>query len=223
MEASAGGPFRYAAEECLTIIASWIPSILGIALRALLYRILIRGQGIFMIESGVRLRGMSFIEINEGVYIDRGSYLHGRPGGLRLGRGTRLMHGAVLHCYNFRGLERSGISIGKNCVIGINTVITGQGAVVLEDNVIIGPGVSIMPVNHNFGDASRPVREQGISGKGVHIGEGAWVGAGAIILDGVKIGKGAVVAAGSVVTQDVPEMSLAAGNPATVVRNWEST
>jgi acetyltransferase-like isoleucine patch superfamily enzyme len=63
-----------------------------------------------------------------------------------------------------------------------------------------------------------PIRGQDLTFAPVVIEDGAWIGAGSIILPGVTIGEGAVVGAGSVVTKDVPPMAVAVGNPAQVIR-----
>lgn len=204
--------------DTMVAAASYVPGLPGLAIRAVWDRLWIKGQGRFAMESGVRVLGAKYITIDDGVYLDQGVYLHGRPGELKIGSGTRLMSGATLHVYNFRDLADSGIRIGKQCVIGINSIITGQGMVVLEDNVIVAPGAMILPVDHNYSDATKPIRDQGITAKGVHIGTGAWIGAGAIILDGVRVGENAVVGAGAVVTRDLPARTLAAGNPAQVIK-----
>ena len=73
--------------------------------------------------------------------------------------------------------------------------------------------------NHVYQDTTRPISHQGITAQGIVIEDGAWIGAGAIILDGVRVGRNAVVGAGAVVTRDVPAYILAAGNPARVVRD----
>ena len=52
----------------------------------------------------------------------------------------------------------------------------------------------------------------------VHVGEGAWIGAGTTIIPGVKIGKWSVVGAGSVVTKDIPDGVLAVGNRCKVIK-----
>ena len=220
LSASSGGFLAYWMEELLALACGWVPTLLGIGLRAALYRLLIRGGGWFAAEAGVRIRGMKFIRIEDGVYLDRGVYLHGRPGGLELGAGTRVMQGAVLHVYNFRDLTGAGIAVGRECVIGFAAVITGQGRVRLGDQVIIGPKAMILPVNHRFLEGDRPIKEQGIEARGITVEDGAWIGAGAIILDGVRVGRNAVVAAGAVVTEDVPPQSLVAGNPAKLVKEW---
>jgi acetyltransferase-like isoleucine patch superfamily enzyme len=211
---TAAGWLKDAMVEC----AAWIPGLSGIAFRAFWDRLWIKGAGRLAIESGVRILGSRYVTIDDGVYLDRGVYLHGRPGGLALGSGTRVMQGAVIHVYNFRELENSGVKIGKNCVIGINSVITGQGGVDIGDHVIIAPGVMVLPVDHVYGDPERPVREQGITAKGIRIGSGAWIGARALVLDGVTVGENAVVGAGSVVTGDVPARAVVAGNPARPVK-----
>jgi acetyltransferase-like isoleucine patch superfamily enzyme len=97
-------------------------------------------------------------------------------------------------------------------------VIRGQGGVTIGDNVLIAPMVKILAVNHNYADPTRPVIDQGITGKGIVIEDGAWIGAGAAILDGVRIGKGAVIGANAVVTRDVPPRAVSVGIPAKVVR-----
>ena len=223
LSASSGGLFPYLAEEFLTLTCGWVPTLVGIGIRAALYRLLIQGRGWFVVEAGARIRGMKFIRIEEGVYLDQGVYLHGRPGGLELGAGTRVMSGAVLHVYNFRDLPGAGISLGRDCVIGLGAVITGQGRVRLGDQVIVGPKAMLLPVNHKFQAADRPIKEQGIEAKGITVESGAWIGAGAIILDGVTVGENAVVAAGAVVTEDVPDRTAVAGNPARRIKEWSGS
>jgi acetyltransferase-like isoleucine patch superfamily enzyme len=218
-QAESGGVFYYVVEELLKILFGWIPTFIGAGLRALFYRVLIRGHGMFFIENGVRICGMRYVELGHGVYVDRGAYLHGRPGSLRIGAMTRIMSGANLHVYNFRNLPGSGIEIGKECVIGMSAIITGQGKVQIGDKVIIGPRVLVLPVNHKYQDPSEPIKDQGISAQGITVEDGAWIGGGAILLDGVHIGRNAVVAAGAVVTRDVPDRSVVAGNPAQVIES----
>jgi acetyltransferase-like isoleucine patch superfamily enzyme len=128
------------------------------------------------------------------------------------------MHGAVLHVYNFRDLPRSGIRIGKNCLVGEYSVIRGQGGVQIGDRVYTSPYTQIIAVNHVFDDPNRPFIEQGITAEGIVIEDDVWIGSGAIITDGVRVGKGAVVAAGSVVTKDVAPHTVVGGVPAKVIR-----
>jgi acetyltransferase-like isoleucine patch superfamily enzyme len=97
-------------------------------------------------------------------------------------------------------------------------IVRGQGGVTIGDSVLIAPGAKVLAVNHNYSDISRPIIEQGITGKGIVIEDGAWIGGGAVILDGVRVGRGAVVGANAVVTRDVPPHTVVVGSPAKIVK-----
>lgn len=209
----------YLLQGLVTTLFGGIPGLPGIALRGLAYRAIMQLEGFVGIECGVRLRGARLIRLGRGVYLDQGVYLHGCPGGIEVGDGTCIMHNTELHVFNFRDLPHAFIKIGRNTFIGESVVIRGQGGVTIGDSVLIAPQVKILAVNHTYTDLSRPVMEQGITGEGIVIEDGAWLGAGAAVLDGVRVGRGAVVGANAVVTQDVPPHSLAVGVPARVVRN----
>jgi acetyltransferase-like isoleucine patch superfamily enzyme len=209
---------RYVLEQTLQALVSWVPTIVGIGLRALVYRLMLHMEGWAAIESGVRLRFANHIRLGHGAYLDQGVYVHACPNGVQIGPGTLVMHGAVLHVYNFRDLPHAGIRIGRDSLIGEYTVIRGQGGVTIGERVYTSPLVQIVAVNHVFDDATRPFVEQGITAEGIVIEDDVWIGSGAIITDGVRVGKGAVVAAGAVVTEDVPPHSVAAGVPAKVIR-----
>ena len=117
----------------------------------------------------------------------------------------------------------SKISIGANVVIRPSTFLfadpqVGGGEIVIEDNVLIGSGVHFYTNNHNFSNPNIPIIKQGYptpnSADGIRVEEGAWIGAGCIILPGVTIGKNAVVGGGAVVTRSVEAGVVVAGNPA---------
>lgn len=109
-----------------------------------------------------------------------------------------------------------GIRIGNNSGIGLNAYI--RGPLEIGNDVMMGPGVLILTVNHCFDNISIPIREQGSVVSGVKIEDDVWIGARVIILPGVTIGKGSIIGAGSVVTKDIPECCVSAGNPARVIR-----
>jgi len=209
---------RYILEQTVSSLFGWIPTVVGIAIRALGYRAILRMGGLVAIESRVRLRFASNIRLGRGVYIDEGVYLNACPGGIQVGEGTFVMHGSVLHVYNFRDLPHSGIRVGRGSLIGEYNVLRGQGGISIGDRVYTSPMVQILAVNHVFEDRNRPFVEQGITAQGIEIEDDVWVGSSAVITDGVRIGKGAVVAAGAVVTHDVPAHTIVAGVPARVVR-----
>ncbi len=221
MERQAASPARYLLEQLLFALVGWIPTVLGIGLRALVYRLILHMDGLAAIENGVRLRFCSHIRLGRGVYIDNGVYLHACLGGIEIGEGTFVMHHAELHVYNFRSIPHSHIRIGRNCLISEYNVLRGQGGITIGDNVYTAPLVQMLAVDHVYDDPTRPIIEQGITANGIVIEDNAWIGAGAIILDGVRVGKGAVVGAGAVVTEDVPPHTVVAGVPAEVVEQIE--
>ncbi len=215
----ASSPWRYLWEQTIMATAGWIPTVAGIAARNLLYRAIVHLEGLVAVEQGVRLRFADQIRLGQGVYLDEGVYLHACPQGITIGAGTFVMHHAVLHVYNFRGIPNAGISIGRDSLIGEMSVIRGQGGVTIGDRVYLSPLVQILAVNHVFADTERPFVEQGITAEGIVVEDDVWIGGGAILTDGVHVGRGAVIAGGAVVTQDVQPHTVVAGVPARLVRD----
>ena len=105
---------------------------------------------------------------------------------------------------------RQGVYIGPQCNIGMCKI---------GDNTLIASGVHIMSGSgqHNFDDLDRPIQQQGGTYTKVEIGEDSWVGNGSLVM--ANIGKKCIIGAGSVVTKDIPDYSIAVGNPARVVRS----
>jgi acetyltransferase-like isoleucine patch superfamily enzyme len=217
----ASSPSRYILEQLLYALVGWVPSVVGIGLRAMLYRLILHMDGIAAIENSVRLRFADHIHLGRHVYLDHGVYLHACPGGIVIGENSFVMHGAVLHVYNFRDLPHAFIHIGRDSLIGEFNVMRGQGGITIGDRVYTSPLVQILAVNHVYTDSSRPFIEQGITAEGIVVEDDVWIGAGAVITDGVRMGRGSVVAAGAVVTQDVPPHTVVGGVPARVLKRIE--
>lgn len=215
----ASSPARYILEQLFYALFGWVPTVIGVGLRGLFYRMILRMDGWAAIENGVRLRFADQIHLHHGAYLDQATYLHACPNGIEIGEHSIVMHGAVLHVYNFRDLPNAGIKIGRDSLIGEYSVIRGQGGVTIGDRVYTSPFTQIIAVNHEFSDPERPFIEQGITAEGIVIEDDVWLGSGSIITDGVRIGKGSVVAAGAVVTSDVPAHVVVAGVPARVIRS----
>lgn len=104
------------------------------------------------------------------------------------------------------------ISFGDRVYLNINCTFLDGGKITLGDDVLVGPNVQILTVNHPLKSKER-LKKTNLA-KNVSIGNNTWIGAGAIILPGVQIGDGAVIGAGSVVTKNVEGGSLYVGNPA---------
>ena len=104
--------------------------------------------------------------------------------------------------------------IGKNVFINFDCTFLDLGGIILEDNVLIAPKVSLLSEGHPLD----PENRHALVPKPIHIKKNAWIGAGATILQGVTIGENAVVAAGAVVSKDVPDNTIAGGIPAKIIR-----
>lgn len=219
----AASPLRYVLEQTVTALGGWIPGAIGIGVRTLLYRLILHMDGAAAIESGVRLRFAGNIRLGNRSYLDQGVYLHACPQGITIGDRSLVMHGSVLHVYNFRDLPHAFIRIGRDSLIGEMNVLRGQGGITIGDRVYTSPLVQIVAVDHVFDDPARPMIEQGITARGITIEDDVWIGGGAIITDGVTVGRGAVIAAGAVVTADVPPHTVVGGIPARVLRTVDGT
>lgn len=128
--------------------------------------------------------------------------------GLDISLRSRISHGVRL--------TGTRLHLGRQSTINVGAFIENRETVWIGSAVGIGPGAMVLTSTHNYDDPN--VR----AGVGRHlpvrIEDGAWVGAGAVILPGVTIGRGAVVAAGAVVTRDVERDCIVAGVPAKVIR-----
>lgn len=110
----------------------------------------------------------------------------------------------------------SNIEVGDNFFANYNLIVLDVGKVTIGNNVMIAPNVSIYTAGHPIHPDSRNSGyEYGID---ISIGDNVWIGGNVCILPGVHIGNNVVIGAGSVVTKDIPDDSIAAGNPCRLVR-----
>jgi galactoside O-acetyltransferase len=110
----------------------------------------------------------------------------------------------------------SHISIGENFYANFNLTVVDDWEVIIGNNVLFGPNVTISTTGHPLDPEKR--REGRMYAFKVVIEDDVWVGSGAIINPGIVIGKGTVIGAGSVVTKDIPPNVIAVGNPCKVLR-----
>lgn len=116
-------------------------------------------------------------------------------------------------CYIY---NPNNLSIGDNAWFGYNSYF-GEGEIILGNNVLIGPFVSITASNHKRKNGS--YRFTGYESKKIHLEDNVWIGSHSCILAGVKIGKGSLISAGSVVTKDVAKNILVGGVPAKEIKD----
>ena len=108
------------------------------------------------------------------------------------------------------------IEVGKNFFANYNCTILDVAKVKIGDNCQMAPNVAIYTAGHPVHPISRNSMYE--YGKEITIGDNVWIGGNAVICPGVHIGDNVVIGAGSVVVKDVPDWSIAAGNPCRVIR-----
>ena len=107
------------------------------------------------------------------------------------------------------------INCGDNVYFNVNCVVLDCAPVHIGSNVFFAPNVQLYTATHPLEAELRKTLESALP---ITIGDDCWIGGNTVICPGITIGKGCVIGAGSVVIKNIPENSLAVGNPAKVIR-----
>lgn len=111
------------------------------------------------------------------------------------------------------------VELGEDCTVNPYAVLREN--VRGGDGVRIGAFAALLGFNHGYTRTDVPVFQQGVTSRGIVLGDDVWVGSHVTVLDGVTVGSHAILAAGAVVTKDVPDFAIVGGNPARVLRMRE--
>jgi acetyltransferase-like isoleucine patch superfamily enzyme len=203
--------------ELVMLFASWVPGALGLVLRGWLYPWLLGACGRNVsFGTGVVLRHPGKIRIGNDVAIDDGCVLDAKGSanrGIEIGSRVFLGRHTLLACKEGDIVLEDGVNVSYNCtVFSASSVRIGAETLLAAYCYVVGGG-------HDFDRADVPVVRQARPSRGIAVGPGGWLGAGAIVLDGVTVGPSAIVGAHAVVTQDVPGYAIVSGAPARVVRD----
>jgi len=129
--------------------------------------------------------------------------------------------------FNIEGHPNPNLQIGHNCQINDYVHIGVINSVIIGNNVLIASKVFIS--DHNHGDFEKdpeldlPPSKRKLTSAATRICDDVWIGEGVMILPGVTIGKSSIIGAGAIVTKNIPEYSIAVGNPARVVKQYNQT
>lgn len=137
---------------------------------------------------------------------------------LSFGNGSKIGAYSTISTTSHLSKVGEGVSIGDNSAIGEYSYFGASGGISIGRDVIMGQYISFHSENHNFNDNSKLIREQGVTSKGIRIGNNIWVGAKVTFLDGCVVGDNSVVAAGAVVNGQFPDNSVIGGVPAKVIK-----
>lgn len=110
------------------------------------------------------------------------------------------------------------VIIGDRTKIGLSNTIIGP--VTIGNDIRLAQNITLSGLNHNYEDINIPIHEQGVSTAQINIEDNTWIGANVVVVAGVTIGKHSIVAAGSIVTKDIPPYSVAVGNPARIIKQY---
>ena len=111
------------------------------------------------------------------------------------------------------------VIIGDNTLVGMGNVLIGP--VQVGNNVILAQNIVMSGLNHEYKNIHLPIHAQPVTVAPITIEDECWIGANVVVTAGVTIGKHCVIAAGAVVTKDIPPYSVAAGNPARVIKQYD--
>jgi acetyltransferase-like isoleucine patch superfamily enzyme len=201
--------------ELIVLLAQAVPGALGLALRKALYPRLLGACGRNVVfGQNVVLRHPHKIRIGDNVVIDDNCLLDAKGdsnAGIAIGSGVLVGRNTILSCKNGDITLEDGANIGFNCeIFSASHVIVGRDTLIAAYAYLVGG-------DHDAADRALGVLEQSRRSAGIRVGAGAWIGAGATVLDGVSIGNRAIVGAGAVVRADVEAGRTAVGVPARTI------
>jgi len=153
--------------------------------------------------------------------LERGVRLNGLGGqGIYLGNNVKIGSFSTLEVVMGLGKTNAKIELGDGTCIGDFSYLGGAGGLFIGANTITGQYFSCHPENHVWTKAGVG-KFNGVTRKGICIGQNCWIGSKVTILDGTKIGDNTIIAAGAVVRGYFPENVLIAGIPARIVKELE--
>jgi acetyltransferase-like isoleucine patch superfamily enzyme len=206
--------------ELVVLLTQWVPGALGLALRSVAYPWILGpvGRGV-VFGQNVVLRHPHKIRIGDNVVIDDNCLLDAKGEtnqGIAIGSGVFIGRNTILSSKN------GDITIADRANIGFNCEVFSASHVTIGEGTLIAAYAYLVGGDHVATDRHAAVLEQERVSQGITVGAGAWIGAGATVLDGVSIGDRAIIGAHAVVRDDVPAGATAVGVPARLATTSQS-
>jgi acetyltransferase-like isoleucine patch superfamily enzyme len=206
-----------------------LSGLLNFSLRrgAALLRCLLRGvvfslnpRKLVFLGPGVVLRNRRMIRFGHSVTLGRGVVIDGlSKHGVELGDNVKVGSYSIIEATSVITHIGEGCRMGARSAIGEHSYIGAVGGVWIGEDVIMGQRVGFHSEDHVFQRTDVPIREQGVTRKGITIENDCWIGANVTFLDGAHVGQGCVIGAGAVVKGEIPPFSVAVGVPARVIKS----
>jgi acetyltransferase-like isoleucine patch superfamily enzyme len=203
--------------ELVMLFSAWVPGALGLLLRSKLYPLLLGACGSNVtFGQNVVLRHPHKIRIGSNVVVDDHVLLDAKGKdnqGIVLEDGVFIGRNTILSCKN------GDIHLKERANLGFNCEIFSADRIRVGKDVMLAAYVYLVGGDHMHDRTDIPVAQQGRIGLPIGVGDGAWLGAHAVVAGGVEIGEHAIIGAGAVVLVDVPSYYIAAGVPAKLVKD----
>jgi acetyltransferase-like isoleucine patch superfamily enzyme len=209
---------RFLKFEVLTCLLGPLPGALGFFLRKIFYPGLFGSSGRGVIFGrNMALRHPHKIRIGENVAFDDNCLLDAK--GCSEEEGIEIGDGVIVSRNTTIMGKYGSLKIGDRVNIGTNCFFSSMGRLEVGRDAILAANCYVGGGMYHMERTDIPVALQGSYTRGpVKIGEGCWLGVGVVVLDGVTVGRGAVLGAGAVASRDIPDLAVAAGVPARVVK-----
>ena len=185
-------------QEWLEFLIRPIPGRIGFLVRKIWYKRFFSHSDNLSIGIGCEFISPQMISFFGNSYIGANCYFNADGGQIEVGKAAAFNRGA---------------HINASC----------GGKIVIGDHCLIGPGVVMRTADHDFSRTDLLIQNQGHNQEDIIIEDDVWIGANAIVLKGVHIGRGAIIGAGAVVTKNIPSMAIAVGIPAKPLRWREAS
>ena len=167
-----------------------------------------------------KIKCASMISVGGTLVVDRNCYIDALSlNGVKFGERCSVGMCTTIMCTSSIDSLGKGLKIGNKTSLGTHGLWGCAGGIEVGDNCLFGNFVTLHSENHIYADPTKSIREQGVSHKGIKIGNDCWVGAKVTILDGTVVGDGCVIAAGAVVRGIVPPYSVIGGVPAKILKH----
>lgn len=172
-----------------------------------------------LLSRGVRFFNLPYVSFGKFMKLGTGVYISAlSKEGIQIGDNVSIgAYSRIIVSTSFNNIGLF-IKIGHNVGIGEFAYLGGAGGLTIGNDCIVGQYFSCHPENHSFDNLDLPIRHQGVTRKGIKIGNNCWIGSKVTILDGVEIGDGCVIAAGAVVQASFPPNSVIGGVPARILK-----
>lgn len=148
----------------------------------------------------VKIRAKRRIKLGRGVTFDDGSFIDAMSsGGVSIGSNSSVGKNTRIECVGSLKHLGRGLTVGTNVGLGTDSLYGCAGGISVGDSTIVGNYCSFHSENHISTDLTIPIRDQGVTHRGIRIGKNCWIGSRVTVLDGAHIGDGCIIAAGAVV------------------------